>query len=238
MEGVSLQPAFLGQPLQRAKPIFWEHEGNRAVRQGPWKAVLKFKGQWELYNVEEDRTEQRDLATSYPDKLRLLADTWETWAAASFVDPWEGNVRNDWGEELKSDPDAPQLQGKPFTVSATVQNPHPKGVVIAQGGKAFGYALYFVDGKPAFAYRNSGELTTLTAEQPVSGKAVLSASVDAEAIALAVNGKTVAKVKSPGLFAQQPAIGLSVGFDSVHPVGDYEVPNRFNGRVLEYRVSK
>jgi arylsulfatase len=238
LEGVSLMPAFLGQPLRRAKPIFWEHEGNRAVREGPWKAVLKFKGAWELYNIEQDRTEQRDLAAEYPDKLRALADTWEAWAAASFVDPWEGNVRNDWGEELRSDPDAPQLEGKPFTVSATVQSPRPNGVVLAQGGKAFGYALYFVDGRPAVAYRNNGALTVLVAKEAVSGRVALAASVDANALTLTVNGATAAEAKSPGLFAQQPAIGLSVGFDSIHPVGDYEIPNRFNGRVLEHKVSR
>ncbi len=236
-EGVSLLPAFLGQPLHRSKPIFWEHEGNRAVREGPWKAVMKFKGQWELYNIEQDRTEQRDLAAEQPEKLRALAEAWETWAAASFVDPWEGNVRNDWGEELKSDPDAPYLEGKPFTASATVQSPRPNGVVLAQGGKAFGFALYFIDGRPAFAYRNRGALTTLVSEEAVSGRIVLSAAVDANALALSVNGKTVAQAKSPGLLAQQPAIGLSVGFDSIHPVGDYEAPNRFNGRVLEHKVN-
>ncbi len=238
MEGVSLVPAFLGQPLQRAKPIFWEHEGNRAVRQGPWKAVLKFKGPWELYNIDEDRTEQRDLASSYPDKLRTLAETWDAWAAASFVDEWEGNVRTEWGEELRNDSDAPQLKGSPFTVSATVESPNPKGVVVAQGGKAFGYALYFIDGRPAFAYRNSGKLTTLEAKQPVAGKVSLSATVSASDLTLKVDGQTVATEKSPGLLEQQPAIGLSVGFDSVHPVGDYEVPNRFNGRVLAHKVSK
>ena len=44
MEGVSLRPALAGEALHRVKPIFWMHEGNRAVRSGPWKAVMKFKG--------------------------------------------------------------------------------------------------------------------------------------------------------------------------------------------------
>ena len=238
LEGVSLLPAFLGQPLRRGKPLFWEHEGNRAVRDGAWKAVQKFKGPWELYNIEADRTELRDLAVAEPERLRLLAAAWEAWAAASFVDDWEGNVRTDWGDEHKRDPDAPQLQGKPFTVTATVQSPRPDGVVIAQGGKAFGYALYFIDGRPAFAYRNRGTLTTLIAKEAVSDRITLAASVDARAITLTVNGVKAAEVASPGLLEQQPAIGLSVGFDSIHPVGDYEVPNRFNGRVLEHKVSK
>ena len=61
MEGVSLRPAFEGQPLDRKQPIFWEHEGNKAVRDGRWKLVQKWRGPWELYDMEADRTELHDL---------------------------------------------------------------------------------------------------------------------------------------------------------------------------------
>jgi len=61
MEGKSLVPAFDNKPIQR-EAIYWEHEGNRAVRQGKWKLVSKHPGQWELYDIEADRTELTDLA--------------------------------------------------------------------------------------------------------------------------------------------------------------------------------
>ena len=57
MEGVSLRPALEGKPLDRKLPIFWEHEGNKAVRDGKWKLVQKWKMPWELYDMEADRTE-------------------------------------------------------------------------------------------------------------------------------------------------------------------------------------
>lgn len=98
-EGISLRPAFLGEPLHRVKPIFWEHEGNRAVRSGPWKAVMKLKGEWELYNIEEDRTEQHNLIGINKAVAVLLIQQWNDWAATSFVDPWTGPARNNWGEE-------------------------------------------------------------------------------------------------------------------------------------------
>lgn len=101
MEGISLVPAFKGAPLHRVKPLFWEHEGNRAIRSGPWKAVMKLKGEWELYNLEDDRTEQNNLAKRNPFIAQMLIRQWEDWAATTFVDPWPGPARNDWGDVPK-----------------------------------------------------------------------------------------------------------------------------------------
>jgi arylsulfatase len=88
MEGVSLAPALEGKPLGREQPIFWEHEGNRALREGEWKIVSKHPGEWELYNIAADRTEQHDLAASQPDRVRELATKWESWASRVGVQPW------------------------------------------------------------------------------------------------------------------------------------------------------
>lgn len=112
-EGISLMPAIKGEPLHRVKPIFWMHEGNRAVRAGEWKLVMKFKGEWELYNIDEDRTEQRNLIKDRPAIAGLLKQMWENWAATSFVDEWIGDVRNDWGEETgKKGPKKAKAKGK------------------------------------------------------------------------------------------------------------------------------
>jgi arylsulfatase len=100
-EGMSLVPAFAGQPIHRWKPIFWEHEGNKAIRSGRWKAVLKHGGPWELYDMEADRTELRDLAAERTAVRDLLVNQWTEWAASSFVDPWPGPPRFEWGEEPK-----------------------------------------------------------------------------------------------------------------------------------------
>lgn len=89
LQGVSLRPGFSGQPLARQRPIFWEHEGNRAVRDGQWKLVAKgAKGPWELFDMEADRTEQHDLASAQPDRVRAMAAQWEAYARNSQVIPW------------------------------------------------------------------------------------------------------------------------------------------------------
>jgi arylsulfatase len=66
LEGVSLRPAFAGELLVRKAPIYFEHEGNRAVRDGRWKLVATRRGPWELYDLGKDRCEQQDLAASNP----------------------------------------------------------------------------------------------------------------------------------------------------------------------------
>jgi arylsulfatase A-like enzyme len=89
MEGVSLAPALAGRPLERSQPIFWEHEGNRAVRDGRWKLVAKGPaGAWELYDMAADRTEMHDLAGQQPERLAAMVRQWEAWAHRTGVLPW------------------------------------------------------------------------------------------------------------------------------------------------------
>jgi len=93
MEGRSLLPAFAGQPVERG-PIFWEHEGNAAMRDGDWKLVrIGFEGPWELYNMNTDRTEHHDLAAARPAKVKTLAAQWETWAGRAQVKPYPAERR-------------------------------------------------------------------------------------------------------------------------------------------------
>ncbi|MFW6292478.1 MAG: arylsulfatase [Spirochaetota bacterium] len=72
----------------RSAPIYWEHEGNRAVRDGEWKLVCKFPGTWELYNMNDDRTELRDLAAGEVDRVRRMSADYDAWAQRSNVVHW------------------------------------------------------------------------------------------------------------------------------------------------------
>lgn len=88
LEGKSLLPALADRPIER-DAIFWEHEGNRAVRSGDWKLVAKGPGgPWELYDIAADRTESYDLAARHPEKVQQLIAKWEAWAARAKVLPW------------------------------------------------------------------------------------------------------------------------------------------------------
>ena len=89
MEGCSLVPAFAGKPLERKAPLFWEHEGNRAMRDGKWKLVAKRPdGPWELYDMEADRTEMHDLTAAEPARAKVMAGQWEQWGRRTGAIPW------------------------------------------------------------------------------------------------------------------------------------------------------
>ncbi|HEX3655443.1 MAG TPA: arylsulfatase [Pirellulales bacterium] len=103
MEGVTLRPALAGQALARIQPIFWEHEGNKAVRDGRWKLVQKWREPWELYDIEADRTEQNNLIAAQPEIAKRLETAWNAWAARAFVDDWPGPDHTAWGADLKPD---------------------------------------------------------------------------------------------------------------------------------------
>jgi arylsulfatase A-like enzyme len=88
LEGRSLVPAFENKPIQR-EAIYWEHEGNRAVRAGNWKLVAKGPaGAWELYDIDRDRAEQHDLASQQPERVKQMTAQWETWAKRAGAIPW------------------------------------------------------------------------------------------------------------------------------------------------------
>ena len=99
MEGVSLRPAFVGQSLRRTRPLFWEHEGNRAVRSGNWKLVSTYPDDWELYDLAADRVERNNLAARHPDIVKSLATEWNAWAERAHVDLWPGPRRLPWGDD-------------------------------------------------------------------------------------------------------------------------------------------
>ena len=89
LEGCSLAPAFAGKPLARTRPLFWEHEGNRAIREGNWKLVAKGpQGAWELYDMAQDRTEMHDLAGQMPERVKAMVAQWEAFARRTHTIPW------------------------------------------------------------------------------------------------------------------------------------------------------
>ncbi len=88
LEGTSLLPIFHGE--QRAEPeaLFW-YVRSRAVRVGQWKLVSPDeRSPWELYDLESDGTEQRDLAVDEPQRVKDLSDRYSKWANRVGIEKW------------------------------------------------------------------------------------------------------------------------------------------------------
>lgn len=79
-EGKSLLPVFRGKKRSPHEYLFWEHVKHEAVRHGKWKLVASRRGNWELYDLENDRTELNNLADKYPDIVRRLRTKYQQWA--------------------------------------------------------------------------------------------------------------------------------------------------------------
>ncbi len=88
MQGRSLKPTFRGQAIERDEMLYWEHQGNRAVREGDWKLVAKgINSPWELYNLGSDRTEANNLVDTHTERAKRLAQAWQGWAKRAQVYP-------------------------------------------------------------------------------------------------------------------------------------------------------
>lgn len=88
-EGKSLLPTFRNPAQTAEKTLFWEHEGSRAVRKGNWKLVSEIHQPWELYNLDTDRTETRNLAKEHPERVKELEKEFLIWAQKVGVADWD-----------------------------------------------------------------------------------------------------------------------------------------------------
>jgi arylsulfatase A-like enzyme len=90
LEGESLLPVFAEDASgEDRRPMFWEHEGNAAVRIGKWKLVRRYPRDWELYDMDADRTELHDLAAREPERVEAMAAQYDAWAKRCGVLPRE-----------------------------------------------------------------------------------------------------------------------------------------------------
>lgn len=254
MEGKSLRPLLQGAPFQRTEPLYWEHEGNRAVRDGQWKLVAKENQPWELYDIDADRSEQKDLAASRADKVKELSAKWDAWAARADVLPlgaWrakggEGQKSKESaaarrfelkaGESLSGDK-APGIAGKPFRIQAAVTLPADStGVIVAQGGTAHGYALHAAGGKLHFSVRAAGQLSTISIPAPAAGDHTLTAALSAEGRLSLKTGDAAPAEAAGKLIPNQPADGLDTGRDDGGLVGEYKGASPFSGTIKSVTI--
>ena len=235
IDGVSLVPV-LKNPDARVRDhayhAYPKKKLGRAIRTQRYRLVewrsfgeSAETAEYELYDYETDPLETENLAKKKPAIVAELKQI-----LAKYPPPVDRNGKSPATV-------SPQIANRELRITAEVESPLPNGVVVAQGGNQHGYALHFVDGKPAFDVRLGGKVTRLAGKTPFKGKVKLTATLDAKAMTLSIGEEQSMTRPSPGLIPAQPVDGLSVGFDGRTAAGKYEAPNRFNGKVLRVRVT-
>lgn len=245
LEGLSLVPTFTGGVLDR-DAIYWEHEGNRALRQGKWKLVAKgADGEWELYDMEKDRTEVHNLAGDHPDITRRLVEKWEAWARRARVLPWPYGGKyappirkkfvfdtNPASVTLK-DHAAPQIDSRAFVLEGRFTYNGSDGVIVVQGGGHLGYAVYVMQNRLHFGIRNQGVFTRVSSHKPLpKGEVEFKAALNKGGIlVLTANGLDTNSADAGGLIARLPADPFEIGRDSKGLVGDYPRQNTYPDKI-------
>ncbi|HQB27404.1 MAG TPA: sulfatase-like hydrolase/transferase [Paludibacter sp.] len=152
LQGESLLPDFQEETKVRG-PMFWEHEGNLAVRIGEWKLVVKTLenqplGKLELYNISADPVEENDLTNTNPEKLQELWEIWHQWALDKNVYP----IRNDGYDKR-------QMEDKRYP-NGTFDEYHKAGWNPAVGGNS-AIARWEVDETNQITGNNSARINVL-----------------------------------------------------------------------------
>ena len=246
MEGKSLVPLFTGQKLQR-EAIYWEHEGNRAIRVGDLKLVAKGgKGAWELYDISKDRSEQKDLAKQMPEKVKELSDQWQAYAERANVLPVNpgqkkkvlSNKKNfvlKQGDNLSAE-QAPVVVKKTFHVTADVDITGD-GVIVAQGGTAHGWAIYIQEGLLKIAFTSNSDRQVFATADPVRGKHQINARFERKGkIQVKVDGKLALVGNAKQMVVSHPDDGLQVGSDANGNVGIYKAPFPMSGTIKKVAI--
>lgn len=99
LQGKSLLPIFQGQQRDPHETLYFHFGTDRALRQGPWKLASAKLGKWEMYNLDHDRTELKDLSSQEPDRVNSMANEW--FRIAKNVDRLKGRALKPAGSSIK-----------------------------------------------------------------------------------------------------------------------------------------
>ncbi len=256
------------------------HDGwfARTIHKAPWEGkprrALDDNSAWELFDISKDFSLVNNLAAKHPEKLKELEALFLQEAERNGVLPIDDRVFERVNAELVGRPDLMagrtsitlaegmtgmtenvflNIKNKSKTITAQVEVPAEgaHGMVIAQGGRFGGWALYVKDGVPAYDYNFLGlERTTITGiEKLPPGKATLrfEFAYDGGGLAKGGQGTLYVNDKKAGegrIERTQPMVfsadeTADVGIDLATPVVEAigsEARSRFTGRIPSVTV--
>jgi arylsulfatase len=257
--------------------------GSRAIYHDGWKATTNHVGRqltverdlvegsldfetdrWELFDLERDFSEARDLAAEHPERVRRLEQLW--WAEAgrnqvlpiddTFIGRAIAMVPSPWGHRRRAvyhpgggavaeDTLPPMVSG--FRMLADVEvGERAEGILVALGDWNNGFACYLLDGALVAAFNLFGELFRIVADGRVAmGEHTMGIEYERRPagggpVALSVDGRSVGAGQLPGDLPfrwQIGGTGLLVGHDRGFPVcDDYRPPFPFTGTIRRVTI--
>jgi arylsulfatase A-like enzyme len=187
LNGVSMRYSFdkADAPTKKERQ-YYAMLGTRGLWQDGWKASalhapISGKGHfdqdpWELFHVDEDRAESRNLAAEHPEKLQELIDVWFSEAEANFVLPLDDRTAVEQLSNARPQAEPPRsryiyypdtapvpegaavnVRGRSYKILADVKvTPETEGVIFAHGSRFGGHTLFIKDHKLHYVYNFLG----------------------------------------------------------------------------------
>ena len=219
---------------------------------------------WELYNVDKDFSQANDLAKEHPQKLRQLQELW--WAEAGKYDvlPLDDRLGERMRDSGRPDPlkrgnkfvyygnvrgipegGAPNLKGRSHKITANVTlEKDTEGVIITQGGRFGGYALYLQDNRIVYVQNYIGLERYRVVTEELSGYGKFEITVEFATYAnepgsggtarILLNGveRAVGEIEMTVPFLYSTNETMDIGLDGGTPADDtYECPFKFTGEL-------
>ncbi len=270
IQGTSLAYSFsatANAEKSRKQAQYFEMFGHRGIWADGWKAVAYHEPEtpfendkWELYHLENDFSESKDLAATKPEKLREMVELWWAEAGQNGVLPLDDRRVEIWAPTpTKFNPrnreryvyrppvphipaeGAPALGNRSFTITADIVRPttQSEGCLFTFGDAKSGVALYILKDRLVFDYNLYA--THYQAVSKISmpkGKSTVTAKLSklekGGRVTLAINGQECGSVDIPKLIRRLWGAGMNIGQDEGLAVSkDYTVPFKFEGQLLQ-----
>ncbi|MGH9078753.1 MAG: sulfatase-like hydrolase/transferase, partial [Acidimicrobiales bacterium] len=250
---------------------YYEMGGHRAIYADGWKAVTRHRpgvpfedDRWELYHLEEDRSECHDLAAELPAQLEELVEQWwreaEEYGVLPLDDrtielfstryrdnsPHPENRQYSYFPPMSPLPSqvGPSLGGRGWDMTATIDRPDGAGgVLYASGTENSGVSLFIQDDRLVFDYNCFGDHHVGVSEQPVPiGPSAVGVrfrrSGQVGQATLVVDGSDCGSLSVPFVMTMISSVGPSVGYDHGSPVSErYRGHYPFEGQLTRLDVS-
>jgi arylsulfatase A-like enzyme len=268
VHGTSL--AYTFPPEAKAAPSrkavqYFEMYGHRGIWADGWKAVAFHppgkpfeEDQWELYHLENDFSECRNLAKDKPEKLKEMVDLWWSEAERFGALPLDDRRAELWRPTPRSmtprnrrryvlyPPVAhmtgevsPALGNRSFTATAEVERPSEKseGAIFALGTGNNGMAFYVLGDRLVFDYNLFTKHCKAISDRPVpKGKSTLAVKLekigDQGRATVSIDGIDCGSVEIPKILRMISSNGTDAGCDAGSAVSDdYAAPFRFDGKI-------